>query len=262
MNLYIRISDTELCFAAYEMGASQSFQFSTFRMQPSASLTVNLRTAMQQVELLRQQKFSKVEVYVNAPVTPVPLAEFQEEDAETIYNYCFTPDERQRVFYDTVPASNAVLLFALSEATCRTLEEAFEGISVRFAASLTPIVQHFAKKGLAVAADKRVFAYTHDMMLDIVVLEDSRIVMLNTYQVRTLTDADYYLFNLMHHLGLSTSDTPIFVTGTPLMRGPLITELQKYAAKVYPVNPSAEFNRHTISTTEGVPYDLMCALLK
>ena len=84
MNLYIRISDTELCFAAYEMGASQSFQFSTFRMQPSASLTVNLRTAMQQVELLRQQKFSKVEVYVNAPVTPVPLAEFQEEDAETI----------------------------------------------------------------------------------------------------------------------------------------------------------------------------------
>lgn len=262
MNLYIRISDTELCFAAYEIGASQSFQFSTFRMQPSASLTVNLRTAMQQVELLRQQTFSKVEVYVNAPVTPVPLAEFQEEDAETIYNYCFTPDERQRVFYDTVPASNAVLLFALSEATCRTLEEAFEGISVRFAASLTPIVQHFAKKGLAVAADKRVFAYTHDMTLDIVVLEDSHIVMLNTYQVRTLTDADYYLFNLMHHLGLSTSDTPIFVTGTPLMRGPLITELQKYAAKVYPVNPSAEFNRHTISTTKGVPYDLMCALLK
>ena len=72
-------------------------------MRPQVSLTVNLRMAMQQVEMLQQQ-YDKVEVYVNATVTPVPLAEFQEEDVETTYNFCFTPGDKQRVFYDTVPA--------------------------------------------------------------------------------------------------------------------------------------------------------------
>ena len=47
-----------------------------------------------------------------------------------------------------------------------------------------------------------------------------------------------------------------------MLRDPVIDELQKYAPRVYPVNPSAEFNRNAVSTTEGVPYDLMCALLK
>lgn len=214
---------------------------------------------MQQVELL-QQPYDRAEVYVNAPVTPIPLVEFQEEDAETAYNFCFSPNEKRRVFYDTVPASNVVFLFALAENTCRTLEEAFG--QVRYTSALTPVVQHFAQKGLATTNGKRIFVYTHDGVIDVIVLDDSRLVMLNTYTVRTLTDVDYYVFNLARHLALDMNETPVFVAGMPTLRTPVIEELKKYAARVYPVNPSAEFNRNVVSTTEGVPYDLMCALLK
>lgn len=261
MNLHIRISDTDICFARYEGGAvvCTDFQFKPYHIRPQASLTVNLRLAMQQVELL-QQPYDKAKVYVNAPVTPVPLAEFQEEDVNTAYNFCFSPDEKRRVFYDTVPASNVVLLFALAETTCRTLEETFG--EVRFTSALTPVVQHFAQKGLGTTTDKRIFVYTHDGVIDVMVLDDNRLVMLNTYTVRTLTDVDYYVFNLAHHLGLNMNDTPVFVAGMSSLRNPMMEELQKYAARVYPVNPSAEFNRNVVSTTEGVPYDLMCALLK
>lgn len=259
MTLHLRISETDICFAHYEAGNPPVFEFEPYHVRPQVSLTVNLRAALQQVEMLKQT-LDKVEVYVNAPVTPVPLVEFQEEDVDTAYNFCFTPGEKRRVFYDTVPASNAVFLFALSENTCRTIEEIFG--EVRYTAALTPVVQHFAKKGLATTNDKRLFVYSHDGVIDVLVLEDSRLVMLNTYTVRTLTDVDYYVFTLARHLALDVNQIPIFVAGNPLMRDPVIEELQKYAARVYPVNPSAEFNRHIISTTEGVPYDLMCALLK
>lgn len=259
MTLHIRISDTDICFATYEAGQPPKFEFHPYHVRPQVSLTVNLRMAMQQVEMLQQQ-YDKVEVYVNATVTPVPLAEFQEEDVDTTYNFCFTPGDKQRVFYDTVPASNAVFLFALPEVTCRTLEEAFG--EVRYTAALTPLVQHFAQKGIDTTHGKRLFVYTHDGVIDVVALEDSRLVMLNTYMVRTLTDVDYYVFNLVRHLALDVAETPLFVAGAPLLRDPVIDELQKYAPRVYPVNPSAEFNRNVVSTTEGVPYDLMCALLK
>lgn len=259
MLLHIRISDTDICFAHYEKTGTPEFQFQPYHVRPQASLTVNLRLAMQQVVLLQQQ-YERVEVYVNAPVTPIPLVEFQEEDVETTYNFCFSPDEKRRIFYDTVPASNVVFLFALAESTCHTLEEVFG--EVRYTSALTPVVQHFAQKGLATTNDRRLFVYTHDGVIDVMVLDDSRLVMLNTYNVRTLTDVDYYVFNLARHLALNMNETPIFVAGIPSLRNPVIDELQKYAARVYPVNPSAEFNRSIVSTTEGVPYDLMCAVLR
>lgn len=258
MNLYIRISETDICFARYEANNPSTFDFSAYHVKPQVSLTINLRTAMQQVELLKQPT-ERVEIFVNSPVTPVPLAEFQEEDAEAFHDFCFIKKDKNRVFYDSVPASNTVFLFSLLETTCRAIEESFG--EVRYTAALTPVVQHFAKKGLALTNDKRIFVYTHDGVIDVIVLEDSRLIMQNTYVVRALTDVDYYVLNTARNLALDLQRTPIFVAGVPPMRNPVIEELQKYAPRVYPINPLAEFNRNVVSSTEGVPYDLMCALL-
>ncbi len=259
MNLYIRFSNTDICFASYDATSPQQFETITFHLRPQVSLMVNLREAVEKIELL-QRSYHKVEVFVNAPVTPVPLAEFQEEDVEATYRFCFSQSESKRVFYDTVPAANVVLLFALPNDTCRTLDEIFP--NVRYNASLTPVVQHFAKKATTLSADKRVFVNTHEGAIDLIVFSDKRLLMLNTYEVRTLADADYYLFNLLRHLAVDVSTTPIFVSGDAHLRNPLIEELQQYAPKVFPVNAAAEFNRHIVATTEQVPYDLVCAMLR
>ena len=258
MSLFIRISDTDLSFAHYHRENKIEFNYESYHVRPQASLTVNLREAINKVELL-QHEYDKVEVFVNGPVTPIPLVEFQEEDVESIYGFCFSESEDRRVFYDSVPASNTVLLFALPEMTCRTLEDTF--VEVRYQSCLTPVVQHFATKALSTATGKRMFVYTHDGTVDIIVLEESHLVMLNTYPVRTLTDVAYYTFNLAAHLGMDIQTSPIFVAGLPFLRDPVVEELQKYAAKVYPIHPSSEFNRHVVATTEGVSYDLICGLL-
>ena len=61
---------------------------------------------------------------------------------------------------------------------------------------------------------------------------------------------------------VSLSSTPVFVAGPTLLRDPVVTEFQQYAAKVFPIHPAADFNRHIVATTDGVPYDLVCALLR
>ena len=257
-SLFIRISETELAFAQTGQESAPGFAFESYHVRPQVSLTVNLREAMNQVKLL-QEPHDKVVVMVNAPVTPVPLVEFQEEDVDSLYRFCFAPEEEQRIFYDSVPASNAVLLFALPEITCRTLEDIFG--PVRYESCLTPVVQHFAHKGLTNTTGKRMFVYTHDGTIDLIVMEDTHLVMLNTYQVRTLTDVAYYALNLATHVGMYIQTAPIFVAGLPTLRDPVVEELQKYAERVYPIHPSSEFNRHIVATTEGVAYDLICGLL-
>ncbi len=257
--MYIRISDSELSFARYEASEPQNFQFATFPVRPQVSLMVNLRTALRQVEFLPQGG-GHTEVLVNAQATPVPLAEFQEEDIETLFHSCMATEGKQRVFYDSVPALNAVLLYALGESVCSALEEVFG--TVHYTSTQTPLLQHFAKKGVDTTTGRRVFVYRHDNWANIIVLEGSRLITQNAYKVGAVADAEYYLFNTIQHLALSPQTTPLFVAGDAALRTPLEESLRKYASRVYTVNPAAEFNRSVVATTEGVPYDLMCALLR
>ena len=99
-------------------------------------------------------------------------------------------------------------------------------------------------------------------MADVAVLEGNRLIMLNAFSVRALTDVAYYAFNMASHLAIDITQTPVFVAGPAALRDPVVTELQHYAGKVYAIQPAADFNRHVVSTTPGVPYDLMCALLR
>ncbi len=261
MSLYIRLSDTDLCFARYEASAPSDFQYTSFHLAPQASLTLNLRSAMQQVALLHEG-FDRVEVLAAVPVTPVPLADFQEEDAAAFYRFCFEPEGNPRVFYDTVPSVNAVFLFALPESVCHALEETFGEGNVRYTASLTPVVQTFATKGLGVADPRRIFVYVHDDRAEIAVLEAGRLLIQNSFTVQSLTDVSYYTFNMARHLAIDVSATPVFVAGPSLLREPVVSEFRQYAAKVFPILPAADFNRHVVATTDGVPYDLVCALLR
>ena len=259
MTLYLRLSDTDLCAALYQPGRRDTFESAAYHLNPQVSLVTNLRDALAQVSLF-QQPHDKVEVLANSMVTPVPLAEFQEEDAPCLWRYCFTHTGHERVFYDTVPAVNVVVLYALEEPDCQALEEVFG--PVRFKSSLAAVIQHFATKALSVTHGKRMFVLVHGASVDVLAYEDNRLLTVNTYKVRALTDMAYYALNLAHHLGVDVKADPFFVAGETHMRDTAVHELQQYAARVYAVSPEADFNRHPISVAPGVPFDLMCALLK
>lgn len=259
MPLFIRLSDTDIHMARYDGAPSASFQFDTYHLRPQVSLTMNLREAMKACELL-QHPADRVEMLIHTPVTPVPLMEFQEEDCRAIYNYCFTPEKEVRVFYDTVPACNVVLVFALEQLLCNTLEEAFG--EVRYSSVQTSVLQYFSGKGLdSSPTRRRLFVYVHEGTADVSVFDADHLQMFNSYTVRAQSDVAYYAFNLAHHLGLDTAEEPIFVAGEELLRTPVVEELQKYAPKVFGINPAADFNRHAVALTPHVPYDLMVKLL-
>ncbi len=259
MSLHIRISDTDICFIRYEAGRADTFHFERYLVRPQASLTVNLREAMAQCDLRRDDEH-RAEVHVKGAVTPVPLADFQEEDVERLYSFCFQPGEERRTFYDVIPACNVVALFALPEQTCRILEDTLG--SIRYTSSTAAVVGHFAGKARTTGQARRIYIYTHDTEIDTAIFEDTRLLALNTYKALNAADVAYFTLNLARHVGADLATTPIYVAGEAKRRDEAAAELAQYAARVFPVNPSADFNRHIIATTPHVPYDMMCALLK
>ncbi len=275
-HLYVRLSDARLALARYDQDVHTAFAFSTYHLDPKFSLTTNLREASQTEALLRAPYKGTVQILVSSPTTFVPLAEFQEEDAKAIYDFCIPPTEKRRVFYDIVPSANCVVLFSLKETIFKTLNTTFP--QSNFISSVTPLLRHFSQKGISRPGQTRIFVYAHNQSMDLSIFEDTRLIMANSYPMSAPTDVAYFTFNLTTQLGIATAPTaeanspeevlatsdaypPIYVVAAPGLQENIVETLREFASNVIAVNPTGEFNRHVVASTPGVPYDLITLMI-
>lgn len=256
--LTLRISSTTLSAACLETG--KPFEFSPIPLHSHRSLTANLQEAAAVIPILKERSPNEVtQVLVVGSVTPIPLADFQEEDCDAFYNYCFKPEIPHRVFYDVVPSANLMLVFGLPETTCKTVEEVLG--EVHYVSAMTPVLKQFVQKS-SQGQLTQLYIYTHEKAIDVALIDNNgRLLILNTYEVNTAADAAYYAFNIINHHGLKPKDTPIHIAGQPELRNPLIAELGKFAPNAVPILPSIDFHHHEIASTEGMTYDMMAFLL-
>ena len=277
-NLTIRLSRQALCFARYDSGHPSAFAFSTFRLNPMYSLAANLHEAARTEPLMQAEVRGDVQVLVESPVTYVPLAEFQEEEAEQLYALCHPSETRRRVFYDIVTPANCVVLFSLEEVVCHTLEEQFP--HVHYVSTLTPVLRHFAGKGAEPGRGVRIFVYQCEQALHVVAFEDTRLLVANSFETESAADTVFYTLSVAQQLGAplvptetdslgisaesktcADDFTPLYVAADDAVRNELCEALREYAVNVRPVSSSAEYNRHKVATTKGVPYDVVTFLL-
>lgn len=271
--LFIRIASDSLNVARLAANATD-FEAATLPLSPTASLTANVRQALINSALCTG--ITDAQVLVSGPTTFVPLAEFQEEDCEGLYDVCF-PHEgvtRRRVFYDIVPSTNCVALFALDENVCRSIEDLL-GLTPHYVSAFTSLIRHYAAKPVIPRpGHKRFFVYTHGEHADIVVLEGGRLLHACGYTVGSVADVAYYALALARSLGANVV-SPATSQGETVVvpdtfyvvadeRGDIdktVDELRQYAADVLPIIPSAEFNRHSAASNPDIPYDLLTFLI-
>lgn len=257
--LFVRLSGQGLCFARYDRENESGLLLSTWPARRQTSLADSIVEACQD-DSVAQGPTRNVEVLVGGAVTPIPLTDFQEEDCETYFNYCFPEtDTKRRVFYDVIASANVVLLFALDETTCRALEKQFS--DVHYSSTLTSVVRHFAQKSDRDKETTRIYAYCHETECDIAAFEGKRLLMLNEYEAHSATDVAYYVLNVAQTLGQDVQDTPLHIAGPTDWRNAAGKELEKYAANVRYLNPIAEFQRHPVALKKDMPYDLMTLLI-
>lgn len=261
---YLRIDDTHLtlvaCTGSRQAPSPQAVvAFEHRALSPTLSLEADLRDLCQ-----AHKAFAEVQptqIVVEGRVTLVPLSEFEEEACATLYRFCVTCDDElqpaMRVFYDLLPASNAVLLFALPEDTCRDIETVLG--EVHYVSYLTAVLRRLSGKG--VAGKRRVYVYCRDQKVDICVFDGTRILVLNTFEVQSPTDVAYYTFNLAQSLGWEQEKQPFTLFGEEGKVQDVVKQLQLYVAEVGSLRLSAEYNRHPLTEIADMPFDLATQIL-
>lgn len=254
--LFIRLGE-DISFAHYDPRQPESFSFFPYESTPAASRVVNLRGALDTLPPEGTQTTDAQVLVGTGATTLVPLAHFREEDCATLYAYCCPEPADTDVFYDTLPAANAVLLFGLQRQVVRMLKETFA--SVHYVSALTPLLRHFAER--STAGGRRLYAYIDGASAHLSAFDGGRLLMANSYPARHATDIAYFALNMARRLAFDLEADTCYVTGARDTRERVAQELRNYIRHVNPINPSAEFNRHPATRSGQVPYDLTCFLL-
>lgn len=258
--LTIRLSSRHIIFCTYNRLVNQMPSYEVYDNDPDISLNANIHKAIKS-SVMARNTYSFVEVYCAEPATLVPLKEFEEEDANDIYFFNY-PSLRQsnRVFYDTLPYLNAILVFSIDKGVCHSLKEFYP--QVKFHCTLTSLVLQHASRYPFQISNPRLYCYVNEGRLTTTVIKDGQLRFMNSYTLHHTTDALYYIACVARQEGILPNGEDLLICGDKDMTTGIAANLDKIGQRGFLMKDSEELSHHPLSEIEQFPYDLKVQLLK
>ncbi len=257
----IRLSADGFSFSMLDPSGKQSFLYTSVPIDPSISLTANIKQTLAGNDLLCGKRYARVNVLLDTPKwSVVPLEMFEDEQAEIWYRHCHHATCGEKVLYNILDRSNVVIVFAMEQVAWQLVQEIWPGAYVY--ASITPIVNHLAlkKKSSIPVANRKAYIHQGCRSIDVVVFDHNVPLVLNSFPCRSVADSSYYVLNLWRQLDLNQELDELYLIGTAAANEELEIALKPYIKTIVVVNPMAEFNRSEVAAYEGISYDMLALL--
>lgn len=243
-----------------DSSGKQPFLYTPVPVDPSISLTANIKQTLARNEELCGSAARTVVLLDTPRWTVVPLELFEDDQAEALYKQCHRMAGGEKVLYNILDRTNAVILFSMEQAAWQLVQELWPGAYVY--ASISPIINHLALKAKThiPTTNRKMYVRQGRRSMDIIVLDHGVPLMLNTFSCRNVADSSYYVLNLWKQLELNQMSDELYLIGGSPANEELATALRTYIKTVVVVNPKAEFNRSEVAACEDVPYDMLTFL--
>lgn len=257
----IRISRQAMAFAlpATEGEAAKKgmVHYEPYTVKSGMSIAANLRGAFRDSIILSQPN-SRVQMLVDAPVLLVPMEEFDEEQNVTLYDHTYPGRTHDVVIHHIIPELNCVAVFAVNKDLRTVVTDHYD--DVRIMPAIVPVWQHLHQRSYT-GQTRKLFAYFHDRQLSVFAFAKNRFRFANTFNATEVTDSAYFILYVWQQLVMDHKKDELYYVGNMPNADGLRAELKKYVQNVYPINPSAEFNRAPITQEPHVMYDVVCLTL-
>ncbi len=252
--LSIRLSTDGFSFSIYNPIRTNSFCYFSRPVDPSLSLTANVKEMLAQETELLNHSYKKVNVLVvHKRFTLIPIELFEDEQAEELFYYNFSRQENEEVLYNILGKSSLTVAFSIDKSIHGQLTELFP--AARFYSHMSPLIEQFTEKS-RLGNSNKIYAYVHEGMIDVCVFERGRFLMANTYPCREDADRLYYLLYVWKQVGFDQQRDELHLAGRLSRKEELAGELGKYIRQLFIINPQADFNRSDLTRIEEIPFDL------
>ena len=279
-SLSIRISTDGLSFCVYTPTAEQPYHYEHFDVKPVVSMAANLKEALQNVNILKEQ-YQRINVLVSTPMfTTVPTIAFDREHIEDTFNFTFygttspsestrpSHTEQQHISYNVLRRSGIAIIFGLDRNVYQLLHDDFP--RARFYAAASTLIEQFSERSM-IGKGRQMYAYIHDQaslnnshsgsgMMTLYCFDQGRMLYVNTYNVRSINDCQFYLLQVWKTLGFDQLDDSLVIvedenhTHSDGIAQQLSNKLSYFIKQTSVIERSEPQFR-------GIPYDLQTLLV-
>ena len=258
-SLSIRVCSNGLSFCTYAPGQEEPFEYKTWEVNHTISLTANLKEALTNEPMLKQE-YRRVNVLITTPhFTTVPVAMFHKEDIQSVYDIVFPKDKPLHVSYNVLRRSGIAIVFGLDRNIHQLLLDDFP--RARFYASASTLIEFFSERSM-MGKGKKMFVYLHEKEMTIYAFEQGRMLFVNTFSVSGVADMQYYMLNVWKELGLDQIDDSLFVVGdNDRQCRDFADKIKYFLQNVSVIDRSEDFKDRLTLGNNRIPYDLQTLLI-
>ena len=258
-SLSIRVCSNGLSFCTYAPGREAPFEYKEVELNHTISLAANLKDALLNEPLLKQD-YQRVNVLIATPnFTTVPVAAFRKEDVQAVYQFTFPKDKVQHVSYNVLRRSGIAIVFGLEKSVYQLLLDDFP--RARFYASASTLIEFFSERSL-LGRGRKMYAYLHEKELTLYAFEQGRMLYVNTFASAGVPDTQYYILNVWKELGFDQVDDALFiVSDREQMAQELTDKMNYFLQSVAVIDRGEDFKDRITHGQTLIPYDLQTLLV-
>lgn len=185
-------------------------------------------------------KFESVNIlFEDCRFTLLPLPLFDLNSYRSIYEYNFTNTIGEEVFYTAVPVSDAVLIYGVPIGLVDSLKKRYP--NARFFHGNIPLLTTFINKYRNTDNQGSVLANFRNGAMDILVLNERKLQLLNSYTCQTDEDVLYFLVFAIEQIGLNPETADLHLSGIIERDSNLHFLIKKYVRNVCFINRNDDF---------------------
>ena len=185
-------------------------------------------------------KFASVNIlFEDCRFTLLPLPLFDQTNYQSVYKYNFTNTTNEEVLYTSLPVSEAVLLYGVPEGLVDSLKKRYP--IVRFYHSNFPLLTAFIHKYRNVDNQGSVLANFRNGAMDILILNERKLQLLNSYTCKSDEDALYFLIFAVEQSGLNPETVELHLSGMIERDSSSHFLIKKYIRNVRLINRNDDF---------------------
>ena len=259
-SLTIRISSDRIIFATYDRLRNMMPDYVVCNNNPDISLNANAHQAIKGTPMA-QQDYNFVDIFTDGPTLLVPLSEFDEDDVPERFYFNFPSLKgRTKVYYDTLPYLNALLLFSMDRDMSNTLLDYYP--SAKFHCNLTALIRQWVARYPFSSSLPRLYCYLCEGKLTLVVVKQAMLQFVNTYNIHNANDSLYSVASIAQRFGITGDGERTYVSGYGNEAAELAKSLDRIRLNAFFIDDSEELSHHPIAKIAEFPYDFKVHLLR
>ena len=179
-----------------------------------------------QSTILKKVDFRNVSVLFGGNrFTFIPSAIFKEGDAGDFFYFNHQPSSNEKINFDRLQGYDVVNVYGVPGSLLEAFGKLFEKFTVHH--QLTAVMEG-ARLYSSKHASSPLFIHLHSSSVDIVVLNDRKLLFANSFSFKTVDDAIYYVMMVCGQLALNTESTEVILSGEADNDHAIVIQLRKF----------------------------------